>query len=174
MADLTVLELTSSLYCLRLADDRAHLLNSYVWLEPHGVTLIDCGWPDSAHLVERGLAQLGHSTTSVERLVLTHFHEDHAGSADEVTRWADLEVIAGRADAPFITGEQTGPVPDSPCPKETFTRTTVGCPQRLRVGSIGQWVRETSCLLQAAPTSSRPPCTLQAVSGCTCLTPGPC
>lgn len=47
----------------------------------------------------------------MRRLVLTHFHEDHAGSAAAVAAWGDAEVLAHRADAPFIRGDEPGPPP---------------------------------------------------------------
>ena len=44
-------------------------------------------------------------------MVLTHFHEDHAGSVADIAAWGEVEVLAHRADAPFIRGEAEGPPP---------------------------------------------------------------
>lgn len=109
MAEL--LEMAHSLYRLRIPGARAHLLNSYLWLGPDGVTLIDTGWPDSAALIAEALGVLGRKPGDVKHIVLTHFHEDHCGSAAEIARWSDAEVIAGAADAPYVCGDGPGPLP---------------------------------------------------------------
>jgi glyoxylase-like metal-dependent hydrolase (beta-lactamase superfamily II) len=54
---------------------------------------------------------LGRQRHDVERIVLTHFHEDHAGSAAEIAEWSSVEVIAGAADAAWVEGSQRGPLP---------------------------------------------------------------
>lgn len=104
-------QLTPSLFRLRIPGDRAYLLNCYLWRGPDGVTLIDTGWPDSAGLIEQALCYLGGSRVDVTRIVLTHFHEDHVGSAAEIAAWSGAEVIAGVPDSAFISGECRGPVP---------------------------------------------------------------
>ncbi|SER11040.1 Glyoxylase, beta-lactamase superfamily II [Mycobacterium sp. 88mf] len=109
MADLQ--QLAPSLYRLRIPGERAHLLNSYLWLDGEGVTLIDTGWPDSSGLIAEALAALGMRRLHVKRVVLTHFHEDHCGAAAEIADWSDVEVIAGKGDAEFIRGDESGPLP---------------------------------------------------------------
>jgi glyoxylase-like metal-dependent hydrolase (beta-lactamase superfamily II) len=52
---------------------------------------------------------LGHHPADVRRLVLTHFHRDHTGSAAEVASWGDIVVLAHQAEAAFIRGEAAGP-----------------------------------------------------------------
>jgi glyoxylase-like metal-dependent hydrolase (beta-lactamase superfamily II) len=54
---------------------------------------------------------LGRRRQDVTRVVLTHFHEDHAGSAAEIAGWSPAEVIAGEADAAFVRGARRGPLP---------------------------------------------------------------
>lgn len=41
--------------------------------------------------------------------MLTHFHVDYVGGAAEVAAWGDVEVVAHRADAPFIRAGAVGP-----------------------------------------------------------------
>jgi glyoxylase-like metal-dependent hydrolase (beta-lactamase superfamily II) len=43
--------------------------------------------------------------------VLTHFHDDHAGSAADVASWARAQVLAGRGDAGYVRGQEPGPPP---------------------------------------------------------------
>lgn len=106
-----LLQMADSLYRLRIPGDQAHLLNSYLWTEPDGVTLIDTGWSDSAELIADALTDLGLRRIHVKRIVLTHFHEDHCGAAAEIAGWSDVEVIAGAADAGYVRGEEPGPLP---------------------------------------------------------------
>ncbi|QIM18771.1 MBL fold metallo-hydrolase [Leucobacter coleopterorum] len=111
MVDLQLSRLTANLHRLLIPGGPAHLLNAYIWLEDDEVTLIDTGWPGSAPLFESALAQLGRSRSDVVRIVLTHFHEDHTGSAAEIAGWGDVEVVAGALDAPFVAGTSAGPLP---------------------------------------------------------------
>lgn len=106
-----LLQMAESLYRLRIPGGQAHLLNSYLWTEPDGVTLIDTGWSDSAELIADALAELGRRRIHVKRIVLTHFHEDHCGAAAEIAGWSDVEVIAGKGDADFVRGDEPGPLP---------------------------------------------------------------
>lgn len=106
-----LLQMADSLYRLRIPGDRAHLLNTYLWLDGEGVTLVDTGWPDSSGLIAEALAVLGMRRLHVKRVVLTHFHEDHCGAAAEIADWADVEVIAGAADASYVRGDEDGPLP---------------------------------------------------------------
>jgi glyoxylase-like metal-dependent hydrolase (beta-lactamase superfamily II) len=84
----------------------------YLWAEPEGLTLVDSGLPGSAPAIADAIRELGHRPEDVRRLVLTHFHEDHVGSAAEIAGWGEVEVVAHRDDVPYIQREQAGPPPD--------------------------------------------------------------
>jgi glyoxylase-like metal-dependent hydrolase (beta-lactamase superfamily II) len=106
-----LLEMAPSLFRLRIPDTRVHLLNVYLWLGDDGVTVVDSGWPDCAGLIADALSALDRRREDVTRLVLTHFHEDHTGSAAEIAGWADVEVVAGAGDVACIEGTERGPLP---------------------------------------------------------------
>ena len=85
--------------------------HAYLWADPDGLTLIDTGVPGSGPLVAEAIRGLGRRPEDLRRVMLTHFHEDHAGSAADIAAWGEVEVLAHRADAPFIRGEAQGPPP---------------------------------------------------------------
>ena len=63
---------------IQLRGVKAHLV-----LEPE-LTLIDCGYAGSAGRITRAIDGLGRSPESLRRLIVTHGHPDHAGSAAEL------------------------------------------------------------------------------------------
>jgi len=90
---------------------RLGISNAYTWQDPDGITLVDTGPPGSGPTITAGLQDLGLGREDVQRVVLTHFHDDHAGSALEVAAWAGATVLAGRGDAAFVRGATPGPSP---------------------------------------------------------------
>jgi len=102
-----VIELIPSLHFLRFPVGHAYLCH-----DPDGLTLIDTSIPGSAPQIAAAIRALGHDVADLRRLVLTHFHADHAGSAAEIASWGGVQVCAHHADAPFLRGEAPGPPPD--------------------------------------------------------------
>jgi glyoxylase-like metal-dependent hydrolase (beta-lactamase superfamily II) len=100
-------QLTGNLYRLFLGRFQA-----YLWRDTDGVTLIDTGAADAGAAIAAALDGMGLAPQDVNRVVLTHFHDDHAGAAAEVREWGDVEVVAHHADAPIISGAVTGPEPN--------------------------------------------------------------
>jgi glyoxylase-like metal-dependent hydrolase (beta-lactamase superfamily II) len=83
--------------------------NAYVWHDQRDTTLIDTGPPGSGPAIMAALEYLGLPREGLRRIVLTHFHDDHAGSAAELSNWSDARVIAGAGDAAFVRGALPGP-----------------------------------------------------------------
>jgi glyoxylase-like metal-dependent hydrolase (beta-lactamase superfamily II) len=102
-----VVEVTPQLHFLRFP-----VGNAYLWQDPDGLTLIDCGVPGSAPSIAGAIRDLGRSTDEVRHLILTHFHEDHVGSAAEIVTWGPVTVYAHSADAPYIRQSSPGPAPN--------------------------------------------------------------
>jgi glyoxylase-like metal-dependent hydrolase (beta-lactamase superfamily II) len=84
----------------------------YLWRDPDGLTLVDTGVAGSAPAIADAIRGLGHAPGDLRRIVITHHHADHTGSAAEVAAWSGAEVLAHRLDAPVIRGERPGAVPD--------------------------------------------------------------
>ncbi|MGH8572996.1 MAG: MBL fold metallo-hydrolase [Gammaproteobacteria bacterium] len=104
---------------VRITELRPHLYRlvlgryqAYLWHDDDSVTLIDTGEAGSGPAIDASLRQLGLAPGDLDRLVLTHFHDDHTGSAAEVSSWGAVQVIAHAADAPVIRGDVTGPPPN--------------------------------------------------------------
>lgn len=129
MAEPDLQQIAPSLHRLRINGGPAHLLNAYLWVDESGVTLIDTGWPDSGALITGALARLDRRPEHVKRVILTHFHDDHSGSAAEIAGWGDVEIVAGEPDAPFVAGEQRGPLPALTAAERTIHPETDEPPQ---------------------------------------------
>jgi glyoxylase-like metal-dependent hydrolase (beta-lactamase superfamily II) len=76
----------------------------YAWRDGDSVTLIDTGSPGSGTQIMTALPNL-------ERIVLTHGHVDHCGSAAELHEVTGAPVLAGAGDADAIRGEAAIPPP---------------------------------------------------------------
>ena len=70
----------------------------YVWRDGDSATLIDTGAPGSG-------AEIAAAVPGIDRIVLTHGHVDHIGSAAELRESTDARVFAGAGDAAVIRGE---------------------------------------------------------------------
>jgi glyoxylase-like metal-dependent hydrolase (beta-lactamase superfamily II) len=95
----------------RLTQFRFDVGQAYLWRDGDELTLIDTGPLGVAEEIGSAIEGLGFATRQLTRVVLTHWHEDHTGSAAELAAWPGVTVIAGRADASVIRGELTGAPP---------------------------------------------------------------
>jgi glyoxylase-like metal-dependent hydrolase (beta-lactamase superfamily II) len=78
----------------------------YLWRDGDDLTLVDTGTPGSGQAIADAVAALGLPTSAVKHIVITHGHEDHAGSAAEIHAWHGAPVYAHHADAPVVRGER--------------------------------------------------------------------
>jgi glyoxylase-like metal-dependent hydrolase (beta-lactamase superfamily II) len=78
----------------------------YLWRDGDELTLIDTGTPGSGPAIEEAIGSLGLTRAAVRHIVITHGHEDHAGSAAEIRAWHGATVYAHGADAPIVRGER--------------------------------------------------------------------
>ncbi|MFD7699590.1 MBL fold metallo-hydrolase [Streptomyces caelestis] len=106
-----VVELHPRLHLLRFPVGQAYLWRDRGEGHDGGLTLIDAGPAGSGAAIAEAVTALGRHPRDVRRVVLTHFHEDHAGGAAEVAALTGAEVLAHRLDAPHVRGEVPGPPP---------------------------------------------------------------
>jgi glyoxylase-like metal-dependent hydrolase (beta-lactamase superfamily II) len=78
--------------------------------EDGGVTLVDTGTKSSVKRIDAGLAAMGKAAPDVTRVVLTHAHGDHAGSAAALVERSGLPGVAiHRTDAEFARAGHAPP-----------------------------------------------------------------
>jgi glyoxylase-like metal-dependent hydrolase (beta-lactamase superfamily II) len=90
---------TSNLTMLRVAGWQL-----YLWRDDDGVTLIDTGAPGAA-------TDILSVASDLERIVLTHGHVDHIGSAAALRDATGAAVLAGAGDAEAIRSGAAVPPP---------------------------------------------------------------
>jgi glyoxylase-like metal-dependent hydrolase (beta-lactamase superfamily II) len=77
-------------------------VNIYALVDDDGqVTLVDTGFRSGAERAEAGLAAMGKTLSDVTRILLTHAHSDHAGSAAKLSELTGAGVAISKTDAPF-------------------------------------------------------------------------
>jgi len=75
--------------------------NIYLLRTSSGWIMIDAGWPDTFAHLQRLLKQNGISADDIRYLLITHFHPDHAGLAQNI-RGCGAGLILHTAQVPFV------------------------------------------------------------------------
>ncbi|MFB7863000.1 MBL fold metallo-hydrolase [Streptomyces sp. NPDC056069] len=102
-----LVEITPRLHMLRFSVGQA-----YVWRDDTELTLVDAGWAGTADETVTALRGAGLDPSRIRRIVLTHCHRDHVGSAQELADRFGAEILAHALDAPVVRGELPVPAPD--------------------------------------------------------------
>jgi Metallo-beta-lactamase superfamily len=143
--------------------DRIDGWQMYVWRDGDSATLIDTGAPGSG-------ARITEAVSGIDRIVLTHGHVDHIGSAAELREATGARVMAGAGDASIVRGEADMPPPvfeDWEIP--IHERVSAGLPGTAPPVPVDQELATAMWWTSgAARTSSRYPGTPGAASRFTC------
>jgi glyoxylase-like metal-dependent hydrolase (beta-lactamase superfamily II) len=83
--------------------------NCWLIQEPDGLTMVDAVHPWSAAAILRLIQDID---LPLRRIIITHAHPDHAGSAAELAQKTGAQVLAHDLDVPYLTG--TGCMADLP------------------------------------------------------------
>src|SRR5690349_874088 len=79
------------------------LINSFLFADDDGsLTLVDAGLKRADKKVLAALASLGKAPEDVERIVLTHAHQDHAGGLASIKQATGGTVHAHDRDAVYL------------------------------------------------------------------------
>lgn len=86
-------------------------INSFAFVEDDGsVTLVDTGTRLATKRIVNGLASLGKHPRDVQRIILTHAHNDHAGSAAKLLPQTSAGgAVVHAQDAAFVEAGQPAP-----------------------------------------------------------------
>ena len=76
-------------------------VNAFV-IEDDGLTLVDTRYKGSADKIFNAIKKGGKDPKDIRRIILTHLHLDHAGSAAEIKRRLNVPVMAHEEDAKEI------------------------------------------------------------------------
>jgi len=78
----------------------------YLWDWGGGLTVVDTSIAGSADAILAAVSACGRQPADIREILLTHYHDDHRGSAAALRAATGAQVIAHRADAPVIRGDQ--------------------------------------------------------------------
>ncbi len=79
---------------------------AYLYAEADKLTLIDTGLPTSAGKIFAAIEEIGRRPEDLRQIVVTHYHNDHAGSLADVVDRSGAQVLAHPLDAPVLRGER--------------------------------------------------------------------
>ena len=89
-------KITNNIYQISLG-----AVNTFI-IEDNGLTLIDTGTANSADKIFAAIIKGGKDPHDIKRIILTHCHPDHTGSAAEIKKRLNIPVFAHYVDALLI------------------------------------------------------------------------
>lgn len=93
------MKIANRIYAIDLLINKAYLIVS------DKLTLIDTGFPGSAHRIIRFIRSIGRNEKDLKLIILTHYHIDHKGGARKLKSLTGAKIAAHVLDAPYIEGK---------------------------------------------------------------------
>lgn len=97
---LQILRVTENVWCLRRP---SYFACSYLVRDANGLVAVDAGMDSSAQDVLTGLSQIQQPPESLQAILLTHWHNDHAAGAAWLKERFRIPVHYSEGDAPYFT-----------------------------------------------------------------------
>jgi glyoxylase-like metal-dependent hydrolase (beta-lactamase superfamily II) len=85
--------------------------NVFLVIDGKELTVIDTGMPRNSRKILNYVHKIGRQPSDISRIVLTHCHADHVGSAHELVRLTNAKVAVHQEDADFVAGNKSLPGP---------------------------------------------------------------
>jgi glyoxylase-like metal-dependent hydrolase (beta-lactamase superfamily II) len=85
--------------------------NVYLVFDQEQLMLIDTGMPRNAKRILDYVHKMNRKPSEITRIVLTHCHMDHVGSAQQLKQLTNAKIAVHREDAQFVAGEKALPFP---------------------------------------------------------------
>lgn len=79
--------------------------NVYLIIDGKEMLVIDTGTSGNAKKIVAYIQKIGHQSSEVSTIILTHYHMDHVGSAKELKDLTKAKVAAHLEDTDFIAGK---------------------------------------------------------------------
>lgn len=83
--------------------------NVYLLVSDGGLALVDTGLASDAERIVAQIEQGGYALAALRAILLTHAHGDHVGGTARLLHRVDAEVLAHRAEVPYIEGRERLP-----------------------------------------------------------------
>jgi glyoxylase-like metal-dependent hydrolase (beta-lactamase superfamily II) len=99
-----MLEVADGVFEIGILFVHAHLV-----VVDDGVVLVDTGLPGRSARIDQALGEARKAIGDVRTILLTHWHADHTGNAEDLRRRSGGRVVAHAIDAGVITG--AAPIP---------------------------------------------------------------
>ncbi len=107
------------------------MANSYLLVDPDGLTILDTGMPYSEKKTIEYITRLGRSVRDIRRILITHADLDHYGCMAALQNVSGAHTYASRVEASAIAvGQSSRPVNRS-----------VGCFQRFVIMMMGRLLK---------------------------------
>lgn len=86
-------------------------VNAFVIADEEGLTLVDTGYQNSKEKIFSAIREGGKKPEDIRRIILTHAHPDHSGSAADIKNTLNVPVFAHEEDATLLEAGIGGRLP---------------------------------------------------------------